>query len=406
MSMSLKRESVLPFFAAVVLAAWPPLMALGQVPNRIVAVDGSTYSTLSAALSACSWPSCVIDARGNGSKSVINIDSTLTLQVPTIIYLGCFAYIGPANGPLLQISKYAANGSAVIGCGMTSNNQPNGGNGTRLQARAANTSDVVVLAAQSGAIHGVRLENLTIDGASAAVHALTMDSVRNSIFSNLSFENTTGPAINAVVTNPAQDQGNQFNLFLHIRSNNVGGLLLATGTNLSDFTHNTLIDIQGNVNQAAAPGIELRDADTNHFYDVSFVNSSGGQKCVQEKGKTFPSLQLDAGNSKHIGAQNNYFYGVHLDNWCPMWIQGTESDTNPSTGNQFYGYDRIELQKVPTLGRGALALIIDSKGTIETPGGVVLTNIGATGKALCSKADKSIGSCSGAIASDGSCACN
>jgi len=394
---------------------------VGQSNPGILYVDGVHYSTIPAALQACSAPACVIDARGDGLAGATTIGSILQPSMPTVIYLGCYVYTGPASGSLLQISNVAANGSAIIGCGMTSNDQPSGGLGTRLMASSSNSSDVADI---GYGVQGIRIENLTIDGNNIAKHALTIEGIRNSVFSNLNFENTVGVAINAIVSTSAADQGNQLNLFQHIRSYNVNGLLLATSSTnkLSDFTHNTLVDIESSVNQNIAPGMELMGADTNHLYDVTFFNQAGGTTCVMTSGTVFPSIQLDHVTATQLGALNNYFYGVHLDPYCPMWVQGTTSGTGgtgPSAGTQIYGYDRIENQQPPTFGSDAGAFWIDSNGTIQTPGSalfinsvniengtLILPSAGSSGRAACFKSDKSVGYCSSVVRSNGSCTCN
>ena len=303
--------------------------------NGVIYVDGNINRTIASALAACTGP-CVIDSRGHNET----LSSTITWPgYPVTLLLGPYTYTGPGSGPMFVINAYAANGSRIIGSGMTSGNQSNQGNGTTLKAANGNTSDLIeLLSGTSGVVQGLTISDLTLDGNNSSRNLLDLDAVRQSQFQRLNLQNCTNRMINSYVTSAAADQGTQFNVFDQITGANCPQILYADGNSngTSDFTQNTLSNWSVQFTSTSLPGMQFHQADGNQGQMIKiFPTGASYAACLQFDTPIAGSV---------VGGLVNRFFGLHLGCLTAGHTINAQSGTY---GNRFYGYDQIEGQAGP-----------------------------------------------------------
>jgi hypothetical protein len=319
----------------------PNVSITAPVTPVVVNVNSLVTKTIAAALAACGTGPCVVDSRGHSEV----LAATVTFpSFPVTLMLGPYTYTGPASGPAFAISAAAANGSSIVGSGMTGPGQGDEGNGTTIKAANGNTTPVLQFLSGAGGhfVNGIEVRNLNIDGNSVATSCLQLDSVRFSTFRRISMQNCTAYGLHTYSATATSDYGTQWNVFDQIYLANVGQCAYLDGNAAatSDTTQNHFENWQCNFSSTTAPGLQLHQADGNQFTNIKIFATNGtgvssASNCVQ--------LDSPVGGSV-VGGLVNRFFGLHTSCLTP----GHSVRAMPGTyGNRIYGYDMVEGQPGP-----------------------------------------------------------
>jgi hypothetical protein len=339
LSMSLQGEPL--SHNAALLAAGETIAMADQaqtVPDgsdRGVMVNGKTYSTISAAIASCTM-ACIVDARWHSETFQKTI---VWPPFQVVLLLGPYTYSGPSSGPAIVVANSGANGSKILGLGMTASNQPNQSNGTTLKAAKSNPSGLLQLLSGSvGVVQGIEVANLTLDGSHSAESLMEIDAVRDSWFHHINFQNCTRVAIHSFVSNTAGDQGTQYNTLSDLAGGDCPQVLYADGNRnaTSDFTQNHLVNWRFNFSSRTAAGIQFHQADGNQLTNI-VINPTSPEylNCVQFDSPVRGTV---------VGGLNNVIFGLHVG--C-VRTQHTVKAEGGTYGNRIYGYNQIENQAPP-----------------------------------------------------------
>ena len=290
----------------------------------------------------------VLDASGfTGSTTARSTISWPTKSGVVLIVACGFTLNGPASGNIFNFNSVSNAGGGIIGlCPTSAGNSPNTSTVFRIKANAANASDMVNLGFPNttGMLNGITLQHIQFDANGSGANAITLQSVHHSTFDDLDFENCN-IALNAIETGTTGNLGNQFNRFTHIRGKGCAQALKATDNNqaqpnTSDFTQNWLTDWSLDMTcNGSNPLIELDGADTNWMLGIKIFRTSG----------TCYTWQFTPPAGNHIGAPNNFIWGIHGNN---SNFVNVPSGFSSVQNNVIYGYDTTDGEPAPNMPSG------------------------------------------------------